>query len=1194
MSALVSWRQRLSRSCPRGHSRSSTLRALAAILCTTGVTIALSGATVASAQATTEKPWWQITSSVRPAGVSPGGEGTVVVKAVNLGNRATAGPIVLEDLLPPGLKVQEEEVEGKLVPKLVFLSFSREGDPHTGLARVVDPFFGQPLELCSVSERHVACRSSPPHAFFEKAPLDESPFDEPPLKETIEAGIEEVDIPPLQPYEDIELRISVKDEGATPGALNDAEVSGGGAATASVKRPVQIGSGPSFGVEDFSMAPEEEGGEVDTQAGSHPYQLTSTLALNQGGNLARPPALPRNLRLNLPAGLVGNATLLPQCGDLDFRNLVEGGFEDLCPADTVVGVATVTVFEPTVLGLATLPVPVFNLTPGQGEPARFGFEVQGASVALDASVRTGSDYGVSMSVSNVTQLLSFISATITLWGVPGDKSHDSARGWSCLVGGHWTNTGGRGLPCAGSQESHPAPFLTMPSSCALPFQASVEGVSWTTPERPDPIVLARTGYSLQDSFERELGLSGCERLAFSPSVEAQPDASSSSTPAGFSVHVRVPQEVSHGAEGLASSSLKDISVALPEGVRLNPSAADGLEACSEAEIGFDSVAGDGSDLFSPALPSPFCPAASRIGTVEFKVPVIENPLKGSVYLATQSQNPFGSLVALYIVAEDPISGVLLKLAGEVKLSDTGQVTVSFSNNPQEPLEEATFSFFGGARAPLATPPRCGTYTTEAALSSWSEALPVGASSTFSIITGPNGGPCPNPLPFSPMLSAGMTNIQAGAFGPLTTTISREDGNQDIQTFRLHMPPGLSGVLAGIPLCPEAQANAGTCPPASAVGKTVISAGLGSDPVTIAGGQVFLTSGYRGAPFGLSIVTPAKAGPFDLGKVIVRAKVEVDPHSAALTITTDPIPHILEGIPLQIKHVNVTIDRPGFTFNPTNCSAFKTTGTVGSAEGVSAPVEAPFRITNCAMLRFVPKFSVSTAGKTSKANGASLVVKLSSPKAPVGTYANLAKAKISLPKQLPSRLTTLQKACRAAVFNRSPASCPAASIVGRAKVATPILPVALTGPAYFVSRGGEAFPDLAIVLQGYGVTVDLVGSTSIKGGITTSTFKATPDVPIQSFELDLPEGRFSALAANANLCKAKLAVPTELTAQNGAVIRRSTPLATTGCRRALTRRQKLVEALGACRKRDRAKGSCERAARRRFGTKGAVGRSAQKR
>jgi hypothetical protein len=1124
--------------------------------------------------------WWHLSSNVRPASIAPNGEGTIIARAVNVGDGLTVGPASLSDVVPAGYKIVEEEIEGEMVPKVSFVAFSHKLG-NEDLTRARDPFFNQPLELCSVSGQRVSCQTESPNPalkIFKEPPFNEL---EPPFKELVELGI---GVPPLEPFEDLELRIAVENESAASGALNEAEVNGG-APAARLGRGLPVSSmPPSFGVEDFSLVPEEEGGGVDVQAGSHPSQLTTEFALNQGSDLARPPALPRNLKFNLPAGLIGNATLLAQCSDLDFRHVVSGGEENLCSAETAVGVASVTVDEPVNLNLITFPVPLFNLVPAKGGPARFGFEIAGAPVTLDTSVRTGSDYGVSVSVNNITQLTSFISSTVTFWGVPGDPSHDSARGWSCLVSGHWTKTTGRDLPCIGSNQSHPAPFLTMPTSCALPFTASVEGVSWSSPGAP-ALPLPKETYGLSDSFGRALGLSGCNRLAFAPAIEAQPDVSSASTPTGLAVHVRVPQEVSLGANGLASSSIKDTTVVLPEGVSVNPSGSDGLQACSEGLAGFEGIADGsspliaaGTDLFTSTLPNPleqgvnFCPDAAKIGTVEFKVPVIEHPLKGSVYIAQQNQNPFGSLVAMYIVAQDPEFGVLLKLAGEVSLSATGQLTTVLKNSPQAPLEEATFSFFGGERAPLSTPSRCGSYTTQAVFTPWSETAPVSASSTFQIATGPNGSPCPGAaLPFSPSLTGGTTNISAGAFSPLTTTIGRADGQQDMQSVTLHMPPGLSGLLTGVKLCAEAQANDGTCGPESLIGETTVSAGVGSDPVSVKGGKVYLTEKYGGAPFGLSIVNPVKAGPFDLEHdtanpaqqpgcdcIVVRAKIEVDPVTAALTVTTDPsgphaIPSMLDGIPVQIQHVNVLVNRPGFTFNPTNCDPMQITGSIASDEGSSSPVSVPFQVTNCKDLAFKPSFKVSTSGKTSKKTGASLHVKLTYPKAAFGSQANIASVKVSLPKQLPTSLKAIQHACPHQVFEADPAGCSSISKVGFAKATTPLLPVQLEGPAYFVSYGGAKFPELVIVLQGYGVTVDLHGETFIDEhtNITSSTFKTVPDVPVGTFELTLPEGSFSALAApGGSLCSQALTMPTAFTAQNGATLKRSTPIEVQGCPYAL--------------------------------------------
>jgi hypothetical protein len=590
--------------------------------------------------------------------------------------------------------------------------------------------------------------------------------------------------------------------------------------------------------------------------------------------------------------------------------------------------------------------------------------------------------------------------------------------------------------------------------------------------------------------------------------------------------------------------------------------------------------------------------------VEIETPLLTDHLKGSVYLAEQDNNPFGSLLALYVTAA--ADGVSIKVAGKVEADPrTGQLTTTFENTPQLSFSDFKLDFFGGPRAPLVTPSSCGTYTTTSSLTPWSapqSGLAATPSYSFQILSGTGGAPCAAPG-FTPSFTAGTTNNQAGGFSPFTLTMSRNDGEQNLGTVSTRMPPGLVGMLSKVPLCGEPQASAGTCPTASQIGHVTVGVGTGPYPLqTPEPGKpedpVFLTGPYKGAPFGLSIVVPAEAGPFNLdenGKpVVVRATINVDPSTAQITVTSDPLPQILQGIPLQIRTVNVSIDKGGFIFNPTSCEPQSVAGTLTSTQGATAGVSSGFQATNCAVLKFAPKFAASTKATTSKANGASLTVKLTYPSTPQGTEANIARVKVDLPKQLPSRLTTLQKACTAAQFEANPAGCPAASVVGHAKAITPILPVPLEGPAYFVSHGSEAFPSLIVVLQGYGVTVDLVGSTFISNaGITSSTFKTVPDVPVGSFELTLPQGKYSALASNlpaadkGSLCGQTLKMPTAFVAQNGAEIHESTAIGVTGCAKARkatpTRTQKLARALKACHKKHGSKrASCEKAARQKYG------------
>jgi hypothetical protein len=582
-----------------------------------------------------------------------------------------------------------------------------------------------------------------------------------------------------------------------------------------------------------------------------------------------------------------------------------------------------------------------------------------------------------------------------------------------------------------------------------------------------------------------------------------------------------------------------------------------------------------------------CPDASIVGTAEAITPLLPEPVKGHVFLARPGcggagQAPCGeqdaldgNLYQLYLELGGTgalgNAGINIKVAGKVEANPaTGQLTTQFLENPQTPFSELKIHLNGGPKASLDNPAVCGPATTTADFTPWSapgltpEGLstpgtPDATPSSFFDVEG-----CASPPGLAPGFSAGTVSPQAGAFSAFTLNLSRQDREQFLKGIQVHTPPGLLGMLSSVPLCEEPLADSGHCPESAKIGTTRVASGAGSHPFEISG-NVYLTKGYGGAPFGLSIVTDAVAGPFNLGLVVVRARIAVDPESSALTITTDEsgpyaIPQILDGVPLRLQRVTVDIDRPGFMFNPTNCKAQQITASISGSQDTTVAVASPFAAASCKSLAFKPKFSVSTSGKTSRVGGASLDAKLTYPAGALGSEANITRVKVELPKQLPSRLTTLQKACTAAQFASDPAGCPAASVVGIVRATTPLLPVKLEGPAYFVSHGGEAFPSLVVVLQGDGVRVDLVGSTFISGaGITSSTFKTVPDVPVDTFELYLPEGRYSALAANVDLCRLKLKMPTELVAQNGAVIHQSTKVAVTGCPKAKTARRRAKHA-----------------------------------
>ncbi len=906
-----------------------------------------------------------------------------------------------------------------------------------------------------------------------------------------------------------------------------------------------------------------------TQAGSHPdvtvgFELNN--ALNQGNSYEPVGGEVRNLAVNLPPGLIGNPTAVPQC----TRQRLDTGLEGGCPANTQIGVDTVALGGSGGGGLSEFHLPVYNVVPPQGVPAQFGFDLAQIETFLDAGVRGGEDDGITEHIDNIPQR-SVIQNSITVWGVPADPSHDPER---CSL------VEGEGYVCNLSSNAPPTPFLSLPTSCSGSLKFTADASTWE-----------ESNATAEASFESPAP-TGCGRLVhFSPSILVVPDTSATDTPAGLTVDVRSPQGLN--PEGLATAGIKEATVALPEGLVINPGQAAGLVACMPAQEGLGGTADEGP---------PECPAASKVGTVEIETPLLKDTLKGDVYVL--QSNPPDLQLLLAASAE----GVNLKLVGNVHLDEaTGRLTTTFDGNPPGfegtpdlPFTELRLGFSGGAQAALATPTRCGVYETTSDFTPWSSPFipDVFPTNSFPIDSGPDGSGCPSfPLPFNPSMIAGSTTDQAGGFTNFSMLLTRGDGQQRIERLQFKAPDRLGGMLSKVPLCTNVQAEANACPATSMIGHTVVESGPGPYPLVVPepgqeAAPIYLTETYGGAPFSLSTVVPLRVGPFTLPTQRVRAKIEIDPHTAQITVTTDSLPQIVAGVPTDLREVDAVIERPEFMFNPTNCDsslfsgiAWGTPSPGVGGSGASAAISSPFEVGSCRSLEFAPKFAVSTPGHTSKTDGAGLSAKVSYPNVPQGTQSDIAAVKVDLPKQLPSRLTTLQKACTNAQFEANPAACPEASKIGHAVVHTPELPVALQGPAIFVSHGGEAFPSLTIVLQGDNVTIDLVGTTFIsKAGITSTTFKTVPDAPFSSFELTLTQGKYSALAVNGDLCTSKLAMPTAIVGQNGAEIHEPTPIAVTGCAKikTLTRAQKLAAALKACRTKSKGKrAGCEKRARKGY-------------
>jgi len=974
------------------------------------------------------------------------------------------------------------------------------------------------------------------------------------------------------------------DPGATPEGTQlegaGLTVSGGGALPAIAQSPpTAISSAdPPFallgGANGLALNLTDRDGLPATAAGTRPGQL----AVNVGFPLrtASPTGVAettlaeggaRDLRTNLPPGLIVDPAATPlRCTEAELES-------DGCPNASAIGEANI--YSTIGSGYGEDNKPLYNMVPPPGAASSFAFNAVGVGIFphILGGLRPG-DYTLSASSQAVLGLYShpFQGIRVKLWGNASEPAFEPWRG-ACLQ---------HALPeCPVPPQT--TPLLTMPTQCRAASTIEAEVDSWGHPG-------AFTSYSspLTDSAGEPTEVDGCNAEPFEPTISATPTTSLADSPTGLQVDLHIPQhDICDSATvpqscPTATAHLKDARVTLPAGLVANPSQATGLEACSTEEVGIDAETGIANGA------QPACPDAAKLGTVEVTSPLlaqykeeggesggievetdpetgepIPRPLQGSVYLAQPFHNPFNTLLAIYLVIDDAQSGILVKLAGEVSPDpQTGQLTATFKDNPQLPFDDFKLSFFGGARASLTTPLTCGTHATTTDLTPWS--TPEGADahpqSSFQTTAEPGGGACPTNeggASNAPAFSAGTLSPQAGAYSPFVLKLSRNDGSQRLVGIDTTLPPGLIGKLAGIAECSDAQIagakarehpNEGIaerespfCPASSEVGTVDVAAGAGPTPFHTSG-HAYLAGPYKGAPLSLAVIVPAVAGPFDLGAVVSRVALYVNPDTAQIHAVSDPLPQILDGIPLDVRSIALTMGRPEFTLNPTSCEPFSITGSATSALGQSAALSNPFQVGGCPQLPFKPKLSLKLKGGTRRTGHPKLIADL---KAKPGE-ANVAQAQVKLPPSAFLDQAHIRTVCTRVQFAAN--ACPQGSIYGTATAVTPLLSDPLSGNVYLRSSSHK-LPDLVVALKGppsLPIEIDLDGKTdSVKGALRNS-FEAVPDAPVSSFRLELFGGKKGLVVNSRNLCAHAYKAKVDLTGQNGKVFD-TEPVVGTDCK-----------------------------------------------
>jgi hypothetical protein len=938
-----------------------------------------------------------------------------------------------------------------------------------------------------------------------------------------------------------------------------ASISGGGAQekTTSSSPPYQSTTLPFGFLAPGLIAPlSEEDGSPALLAGSHPYQQTVAFGFPTEappGDLLSNAGHPHNVVLDLPPGLIGNPAATPVlCTEAQLQS-------SKCPDGAQLGLFELTTIEGDsgIIGLNR--DQIYNMVPPPGSPAELAVNVGGFGLYLHlfASVRSDGDYGIEVSTPDILAFgtIPFFEIQTQVWGDPSSPRHERIRG-KCYVQG--------GL-CPVAQQK--TAFWTLPGHCGGNSDVtSVHADSWE-----EPGLFKDAEYESADLGGNPVSSTDCGALGFEPKISAQPTTNLIDSPAGLDVDLHQPQntELGENGEDRSTAELKDATVTLPAGMSVNPSQADGLGACTTQQIGLTTTVGATPVHFDESPNT--CPNAAKLGTVEVTSPLlvqrndqgalekdpetgepIPEALHGSVYLAQPFANPFGSLLALYLAIEDPATGIVSKLAGRVEADPvSGQLSTTFKENPQLPIEDIRLHLFSGARASLITPPICATHTTTTDLTPWS--TPEGADATpsnsFQTTASPSGGACPQSeaaAPNAPTFTAGTIGRQAGSYSPFALKISREDGSQRLTQIDTTLPPGLAARFVGVPYCSEAQiaaakarehANEGilerqspSCPAASELGTVNVGAGAGPTPFYTQG-HVYLAGPYKGAPLSLVIITPAIAGPFDLGNVVVRTALQVDPATAQGRAVSDPLPTIIDGIPLDVRSIAIRLDRPSFTLNPTSCDPLAITGDAISALGASAALTTPFQVGGCSTLAFKPKLAIKLTGPTKRSGNPALKATLTMP---LGG-ANIARTSVALPHSEFLDQAHIRTICTRVQFAEGGghgAGCPAGSVYGKARAITPLLDAPLEGPVYLRANGGEReLPDLVAALHGQ-IDVELSGYIdSVNGGIRT-TFATVPDAPVSKFVLEMQGGKKGLLENSTNLCKSTNKATAKFDAQNG--------------------------------------------------------------